>query len=101
MSLTRNRSPAVLGVLARASSCDEAGEAHRGRARGHYCHDRNERDAGDDVLDGRAQRKGTNVLAHVYLLEVVGDQMGHMMAGGVGKDWQRDDTSERRRERRR
>jgi hypothetical protein len=37
------------------------------------------------------------VLAHVYLLECVGDQMGHMMAGRGRQICQPDDIGEERR----
>jgi hypothetical protein len=41
------------------------------------------------------------VLAHVYLLKVVSDPMGHMMAGGGRQICQLDDIRDRRRGRRR
>jgi hypothetical protein len=73
------------------SSGNEAREAHRGSARADDCDDRNECDAGQGFFHDGAQAEGTSVLAHVYLLEVVSDLMGHMIAFGGREDCQLDD----------
>jgi len=78
-------------------SRDEARETHCRGTRGNHGHGRGERHAGQGLFHDAAQIEGTNVLAHVYLLEVVSDPMGHMMAGGGRQICQPDDTGGRRR----
>lgn len=80
-------------------SGDEAGETHRGGARRNHDDGCCERDAREGFLDDGAQAGGTNVLAHVYLLEQVGDQMGHMMPGRGRPICQPDDIGEERQRR--
>src|SRR5688572_4943536 len=75
----------------RASSRDEAGETHRRGACGDHDDGGYERHASEGLLDGGAEAGGTDVLAHVYLLECVGDQMGHMMASRGRRICQPDD----------
>src|SRR5688572_30090895 len=70
-------------MLGRASSCDQARETHRRSTGANYDHGGCEGDAGND---------GTQVLAHVYLLEVVNDPMEHMMAIAGRRDCQPVDT---------
>ena len=98
--LTR-RSPVLLCRVCRTSPLrDEARETHRGGARGNHRHDRSECQARERVFHDVAQVEGTIVLAHVYLLEVVSDLMGHMMAGGGWRICQLDDIDDRCRGRR-
>jgi hypothetical protein len=50
---------------------DEAGETHRRGTRGNHRHGRSECYARKRLFHDAPQVEGTNVLAHVYLLEVI------------------------------